>query len=148
MKITTEDEERKLPYLDTVIGVDTYNQIYFHWYQKECSWKRILDFHSDHPIRMKENVVRQSIINALRITSPIYWDHTINLISTTLRNSNYSKKFIKSEIMAVRQSFGTISTTSEWGNTDPSINIIKLTENHYNKIKKLERKGMNSSRFK
>lgn len=51
LKITTENDMRQVPYLD-IIGVYPYNQIYFTWYQKPCSKKRILDFHSNHPINM------------------------------------------------------------------------------------------------
>lgn len=98
--------------------------------KKPCSKKRILDFHSYHPINMKYNVAKQFLMNALNVTSPHHWDHTISLVSTTLSNSNYSTKFIKSLIISMKKEIGSITISSEIGETDPSIDVINLAE-HY-----------------
>lgn len=147
LKVTSEDQERRIPYLDTVIGVDKYNQIYICWYQTPCSWKRILDFHSNHPFNMKANIVKQLITNALRVTSPNYWENTIDLVSGTLRNSNYSRKFIKSQVFLVRQNIGTVSITSECGNPERSFDIVGFARDFKHAPRIMERSKYNSSRY-
>lgn len=148
LKVTNEDELRQVPYLDTTIGVDTENKIYFQWYQKPCSWKRILDFHSNHPMSMKVNIVKQFMMNALNVTSPTHWDHTINQASTTLKNSNYSKKFIKSLAISIRNEIGSISVTSEYGKVDSTVDIINLARNYKPRTAFVKRLRLNSIRFK
>lgn len=150
LKIENENLNREIPYLDNVIGVDSDNQIYFKLYQKPCSWRRILDFHSNHPANMKINITKEFITNALKRTSPTYWDYSIELITKTLQNSNYSNKSIKSLIMSTREKIGSITITSGYGETDSSLNIIKLAEEHKRKqdatIAKRSKK--NSSRYR
>lgn len=103
LKVTNEDENREVSYLDSKVGFNEHNRIYMKWYQKPCSKNRILDHHSFHPHEMKTNVVNEFINAALKITSPPYLYETIGRLKTTLSNSNYSKKFILKSIFNAKK---------------------------------------------
>lgn len=66
--------------------------IYVRWSQKDYSSKRIINYHSFHP--MRANVVKEYVKNALKLTTSGYRNLTINLLRKTLRNSDYSHAFI------------------------------------------------------
>lgn len=96
------------------------------WFQKPCSRNRILDYHSFHPHCMKINVVNEFIRNSLKIISPQFWDSPISRLEKTLSNSNYSRKFIRSSILSIRNEIGTVHISSEVGSTDENIDTIEM----------------------
>lgn len=95
LKLTTEDEKNEVIFLDLKVGRNLdVPLIYARWTQKVFSAKRIIDFHSYHPYKMKIAVVKEYVKNALSLTSPGFRNHTVNLLRKILRNSSYEHSFI------------------------------------------------------
>lgn len=82
LKLVLEDERSEVEFLQMKIGRSGENGdcVYLKWSQKEYSAKRILDFQSFHPWRMKVNVVREFIRTILRLTSFRLWNISVNLL--------------------------------------------------------------------
>lgn len=104
LKLTMEDNANEVNYLDLKVGrcLDD-GSICVRWIQKDYSSKRIIDFHSYHPLKMKINVVKQYVKNALNLTSFKYRNVTINALRKTLRNSNYRNSFINRHMNQARR---------------------------------------------
>lgn len=100
VKIERENQLHEVNYLNLTIGRyhNENNIIHLKWWQKDCSAKHILDYHSFHLIRIKDSVVQEFINSALSITSVQHWQKTIKNIRITLRRSNYPNKFINEKI--------------------------------------------------
>lgn len=107
LKVVLENGNREVDYLQMRIkrNSEDDNSLSVRWMQKEFSSKRILDFHSSHPMRMKVNVVREFIRNALILSSKEAWNLSINMLRKTLANSNYSYYFIYDQINFVMNRF-------------------------------------------
>lgn len=108
LKLVAENDSQEVDYLQMKVGRDATsgNTIYFKWSQKEFGAKRILDFHSFHPLKMKENIVREYIRTALRLTSVSYLNESINILKKTLFNSNYPYYFVWNQIGIVKSELG------------------------------------------
>lgn len=96
MKLTTteEDENNEIEFLDCIIRRNSDNSLSHRWSKKKYSSSSILNYHSYHPLHMKENVVREMIKRALQITSPEFIDDVKKLLITILENSSYPQPFI------------------------------------------------------
>lgn len=104
LKLEMEDEKREVSYLQVKIGRDVTrrNVLYFKWTQKEFSAKRILDYHSFHPMKMKISFVREFVRNALKLTSTQFWNLSVNALKKTLFRSNYPYYFVWERIGEVK----------------------------------------------
>lgn len=123
IKFTKESEERSSTFLDVLIVRDDNLCINTRWWQKECSAKRILNFHSYHPLEMKKNVVSEYIRHAIYITSPEFMHITIKNLRTTLRRSSYPMNFTEPIIKRLMGQFGNIHVTSTIGYIDELFNF-------------------------
>jgi len=123
LKHERENDDNEIVYLNTLIkrNVNCRNILTLRWYQKPTSSCTVLNYHSAHPYHIKENLINEFVRSALRITSNLHYDATISLIYKTLRNSDYPRKMIKGSITRVRSIEGSISITSEVGETDSNI---------------------------
>lgn len=80
-------------FLDCWITRDERSIISMRWWQKDCSSKQILNFHSHHPYRLKWNVMKEYVRHALSITSTSLRYLTIrNLKFTMKRNLKFTMK--------------------------------------------------------
>lgn len=120
-----ESAERSITFLDTMVIKDHENRILTRWWQKECSARQILNFHSAHPRYMKVNVVREYIRHALAVTSPILYDVTIKNLRKVLRRSSYPFGFIQDILVEVLGSIGRIHEVSTVGVYDENFDFEK-----------------------
>lgn len=127
LKLEIENEQKEVTFLNMEIS-NYSGEIITKWWQKPQSSNRILDYYSYHPRNMKLNIIKEYLRNALRITSPIFWDITTNSVKKVLRNSNYPKKLIRETIKQVRYDLGSIIIDS-FGTTDESL-LLKNTFAH------------------
>lgn len=90
LKLTRENSRNEVNYLNLTVGryPDENNTIHVRWWQKECSCKHILDFHSFHPEKIKKNVTQEFTNVALKLSSEQHWKDVISLVRINLRNSN------------------------------------------------------------
>lgn len=105
LKLTSEDESSEVEFLQMKVGRHGKDgdRVYFRWTQKEYSARKILDFHSFHPLRMKLNVVNEFIRSALRVTTAQFWNVSINALKKVLSNSNYPYYFICESVSLVKK---------------------------------------------
>lgn len=105
LKRTMENENGEIEYLNMTIGRkcdnDGNDKITIRWFQKDYYARRILDYHSSHPLRMKQKVCEEYILSALRITDSIFWPDTIGKLRKVLHDSNYPNRFINSRFWNV-----------------------------------------------
>lgn len=135
LKTNLENSKNEVDYLQTTIGryPEENNRIHIRWYQKEYSAKHILDFHSFHPPKIKNNVTQEFVENALKLTSPQHWSIIIPLIKLNLRNSNYKNSLINEKISKAQNKLSKVCITSCIGNTDlDPIEILKNFDPHIN----------------
>lgn len=119
LKSTEEDAKNSVNYLNMeCIRSVLDNKIKFKWWQKPESAKRILDYHSFHPMHMKVNLISEFVMNALRLTSKQYWQEIIANVEDMLSNSNYPNRMIKETISGACKTLGTIEITSSVGEVD------------------------------
>lgn len=117
------DPDGKITYLDVMMHRNEEKQIITQWYQKSCSARKILDFHSNHPTLMKRNMIREFMRHALKLTHATRYQETIRKITSTLRRSSYPKSMIMAEMKKILRSIGGIHVTSSYGNTDETIDF-------------------------
>lgn len=116
LKSTEEDGNNSVNYLNMeCIRNETNNKLEFRWWQKPESAKRILDFHSFHPLQMKINIISEFVMNALRVTSKHFWNETILSVDNVLSNSNYPVRIRKTIFSKSCKQLGTIEVTSSTG---------------------------------
>lgn len=120
-----EDKRGNITYLDIKITRNDDGNLDTEWWQKECSTRQILNFHSNHPTFMKRNMVKEFIRHAITITSPNRHRATIQRLTHTLRRSSYPKNFILKQLKHILEEIGSIITTSHVGNPDPTFDFNK-----------------------
>lgn len=127
-RVDQENDSHEVNYLNLTVGryPDDNNIVHMKWWQKECSAKHILDFHSFHPKNVKDCVAQEFINSALRISSAQHWCEVIRNVRITLRRSNYPNKLIDEKIHTAQQRFGKIIISSAVGHTD--VDPIELTK--------------------
>lgn len=101
LKATFEDNEHEVVYLQLKVGRDVSdNSIHMRWQIKEYSAKRILDFHSFHPMKTKDSVVKKFVRASLKISSDHHEKRVLRDVGV-LRNSKYPNRYIKDKIIIV-----------------------------------------------
>lgn len=93
VKRTHEANDGGVSFLDCWIIREENSFISMRWWQKDCSNKQILNFHSHHPVNMKWNVVNEYIRHALFITSERYRYITLRNLKITMKRSSYPPNF-------------------------------------------------------
>lgn len=125
LKRTDETNSGEVSYLDMMLNITPEREVETKWWQKECSSRRILDYHSHHPMSMKRSIVRQFVKHAIEVTSHrLQYKALINLKSV-LKRSSYPVDFISRVIKSVLNEMGDIVDLSIVGDPDPSINVIE-----------------------
>lgn len=102
LKLTKEDECGKVEFLQMKVERTSDNVIRAMWNQKGYSSKRILDFHSFHPRKMKFNVVKEYVRSALSLTSLSNKRGVIKALRKALKGSNYPDYFINRVIDSLK----------------------------------------------
>lgn len=96
MELTTtkEDVNRDVEFLDCIIRRNLDSSISSRWFKKDYASLSILNYHSYHPVNMKNNVVFEMIKHAYAITSPEFIEHTKEILIGILKRSSYPEHFI------------------------------------------------------
>ncbi len=95
------------------------------WWQKGCSARRILNFHSFHQLQLKRNIVTEYTRHAIHITSPEYMHMTIKGLRSVFRRSSYPSNFTEPIIKNFLNILGGIHIVSMVGSPDESFDIEK-----------------------
>lgn len=125
VKRSGQSSDGSITFLDVEIIRDNENNILTQWWQKECSARHILNYHSAHPKYMKENVVLEYIRHALSVTSPVLFNDTIKRLKKNLRRSSYPISFVQDLINRTLAKYGTVSVLSTIGEVDSNFDISK-----------------------
>lgn len=90
---TDEDEQKSVSYLNCKLIRREDNTVGFAWRHKYYASRQILNFHSNHPLVIKQNVIKEYIKNALEVTTDDYVYKSVCEIEKVLKRSCYPKKF-------------------------------------------------------
>lgn len=95
IQFTLETEEnRQLPFLDTVITRHEDQTLSTRWYCKPIASGRLLNFHSFHPLAMKMNVATNFIKRVIGLTTDQSMTEQKQLIFQHLRRNDYPSALI------------------------------------------------------
>lgn len=119
------DQDFSSTFLDVLIVRNSRLGIKTRWWQKECSARRILNFHSFHSTQLKRNVVAEYIRHAICITSPEFMQITIKGLRSVFRRSSYPSNLTEPIIKHFLNLFGGIHVKCVVGNPDEFFNIEK-----------------------
>ena len=98
LKFTYEIETNgALNFLDLLI-VRENNSIITDWFQKPTSSGRILNFHSNHTINQKKNIIYNLVDRSILLSDSKFHRKNIFTIKNTLQNNNYPLDFIEKHI--------------------------------------------------
>lgn len=129
IKRTDESSDRSVSFLDLLVvrdevSFENINFIKMQWWQKPCSSKKIVNFHSLHPTSLKSNVVYEYTRHALCITSPCFYQLTMKNLKHTFTRSSYPPNFIKKILNKVLTSIGSVYLMSSVGEPDDNFNFL------------------------
>lgn len=69
--IEKEDEKRSVPFLDTRL-YRVEGRIHLNWYKKPTASNKIINYHSDHPMKMKLNSIKEMNRRIEKICHPTF----------------------------------------------------------------------------
>lgn len=93
LKFTYEVEtDNKINFLYMTLIHMRNHKIKTNWYSKSTSSKRIVNFLSSHPIKMKENVAIDFINRVMTLSDPIFKPKNIEKIYDILSKNNYDDR--------------------------------------------------------
>ncbi|XP_075163288.1 uncharacterized protein LOC142235921 [Haematobia irritans] len=102
LQFTMECEnEGKLPYLDTVVQRHN-NQLRLNWYQKNTASGRLINFHSNHPRRIKINTATNFINRVLNISDVKFHKANEKKIRQILQQNVFPNKTISDLLKYVK----------------------------------------------
>lgn len=87
------ENDKKLPYLDTIIHRQGY-MLKLDWYQKPTASGRLINFNSKHPRRVIINTANNFINRILNISDEEFHQDNIIKITDTLRHNDFPTKTI------------------------------------------------------
>lgn len=90
---TDEDEFKSLSYLNCKLIRREDNTISFAWWHKSYASRQLLNYHSNHPHTMKQNIIKEYIKNALSITTDDYIYKSLCEIEKVLKRSSYPEAY-------------------------------------------------------
>lgn len=123
IKRVVESPDGTISFLDSLLIRNADQTIVMKWWQKPCSARKIINFHSNHPTLMKRNVIREFMCHAFKTTSPSLYQDTIKIIRVTLRRSSYPPNFIRKSLNEVLSKIGRIHIVSTVGSPDEDIDL-------------------------
>lgn len=96
IKFTVEyEEDGKLPFLDVMVMHDKHdNSFKFRVYRKPIHTENYIHFYSFHSKSIKQNVVINMFLRALKVCDPLYLDQEKTHIFNTFKNLGYPHFFI------------------------------------------------------
>lgn len=90
MNRTDEDESNEVVFLGCKFKrMAESGSIVYKWFKQPYSSLQVLNFHSNHPRKIKINVIKELAKLALATTSPMFMNETIALLQTIFENSCY-----------------------------------------------------------
>ncbi|RYE20179.1 MAG: hypothetical protein EOP45_11485 [Sphingobacteriaceae bacterium] len=103
-----EHEDGTLPYLDIKLIKAEDGRIITDWYNKETASNKLLNFHSNHPFRMKCNVAFNMFYRVLSLSDVRFHDKNIKKCTDILRKNSYPLNIITKQM---HRAFGKINGT-------------------------------------
>jgi len=105
LKFTVEHEkDGKLAFLDTMlIRNEGQGQLKVNWYQKTSHSWRYIHYFSNHPMKQKVNVLKNTIKKALIISAEEFHTENLAKIKNAFRSNEYPHSIIESCIREVKQ---------------------------------------------
>lgn len=122
LKFTHEiEEDHKINFLDMTLIHMRNHKIKTNWYSEATSSKRIVNFLSSHPPKMKENVAIEFVNRVMALSDPIFKPINVEKIYKILSKNNYPTRVIK-KAMAIHhhkqeQKRQQIQQTTQGGDT-------------------------------
>ena len=96
LQFTHEVEvNNSLNFLDLTL-IKNNGRIITNWFQKKTCSGRILNFHSNHSIQQKRNIVSNLIDRAMLLSHVSFHKQNIDIVKNILMNNNYPTQFIDS----------------------------------------------------
>ena len=92
-----EHEDGSLPYLDVKLIRSPDGSIITDWYNKEVAANILLNFHSNHPLRMKYNVAFNLFYRVLSLSSSCFHDANVEKVTNILRMNSYPHTVISKQ---------------------------------------------------
>lgn len=113
LKFTYETEvDRKLDYLDISLNRLADGKVITNWYHKPIASNRLLNFYSNHPMRMKINIVKSFVRKIFRVSHKTFWKENLKRIHNILGKNNYPKTMIDKIICTVQRTRRNYNHTS------------------------------------
>lgn len=86
--IEFEDEYRSLSYLEVTLTGSLNNAVITNWYKKDIASDSMLNYFSNHPIAMKEEVMKEYVKRKLLTTNLIFREWTLHKVYRILINNS------------------------------------------------------------
>ena len=98
LKFTYEIEQNNtISFLDLSLMRQN-NKIITNWFQKSVASGRIMNYTSNHPIKLKKNIVFNLTDRAILLSHKTFHKQNINIVTQTLLNNGYPIQFINKNI--------------------------------------------------
>ena len=68
------------------------------WYIKPTSSGRLINYHSNHPLQQKINIVYNLVDRAVLLSDKKFHRKNLKIVTTLLENNNYPRRFIKQHV--------------------------------------------------
>lgn len=123
IRFTVEYEiENKINFLDITL-IRNNNKIITNWFRKTTASGRLLNYLSDHPFKMKNNIVVSLIKRVLHISDTQFISDNLSKIYKILIDNNYPEKLIENSINIVMNQRNNNTIIQQHNNT-PNIRTI------------------------
>lgn len=142
IEFTLEKEQNcRINFLDMTLTRE-HLKITTNWYQKSTSSGRILNYHSEHPFSMKQNVAESLIKRVIHISHPKFHKENLKRVTDILKSNNYpikliNKLFKKTFNLIQSNNNTTISVENTFQNARTIYGSLTYIPNLTNKIQKI-----------
>lgn len=108
------ENEGKLPFLDVLL-IRKENSILTNWYHKPTFSERYLNFHSNHPLKQKLNIIENLKHRAMALSNECFWKENLEKIKILLSKNSYPTRIINKILFKQpnSQSNNAVVTTSD-----------------------------------
>lgn len=112
-----EHDDGSLPYLDVKLIRNADGTIVTDWYNKEVAAIILLNFHSNHPMRMKYNVAFNLFYRVLSLSSSCFHDDNILKVKHILRMNSYPHEVIMKQMHRAQSYINNTNNTTQSNQT-------------------------------
>ena len=91
------EQDKKINFLDILL-IRHNNKILTDWYNKPTSSGRLINYHSNHPLQQKINIVYNLVDRAILLSDKKFHRKNLKIVTTLLKNNNYPRRFVKQHV--------------------------------------------------